>query len=667
MPINYDFIDPGAVQDTSRNRLQSIFDQGTRMRAGRAQAGGDYGGAADTLARGGLTEDAQKTRAYGQGIADDAASREGLTSYAAGDYARARGAFARGGSLAGVQAADTGAKASREEALKVTLKLADAIGADVEAGHDPAAAFDKAAPLFAKLYPDAAKDIPQYRDAFIKDPQGAIAAIKAATAKELEPFTLAGPDGRQTRYGADGQPVATAPGGLKPDWKERKKADGSTEWFDINNPSAAAQPTPPAAAPTGGVYDQVASVAAQAGAQPAETAYLQRLAQVESNGNASARNGRSTGVFQFHPDTFARVGGRNINDVGEQTEAALTLSRLDRQMLQGLGVEPTDANVYIMHQQGAAGGRALLTAPPEINAVAALAPVYGSEKTARKAIVNNGGSPDMTAGDFVNYWRQRWGGQGATAPQATPAEPGARVVAGDEPIGATADPNVVKMLLEGRYPVPTGRAAVDPKYYAALQAAAAQDPSFDAANYPTRVKTRASFTSGKDAANITALNTVVGHLDALDQSIDKLGNLQGFPGSQFNNKAARVLAEASGTDPRFKDFDAKKIAVANELTRVFRGTGGAEADIQGYLKQLDSAASPAALHQAVRSIAELINSRLEAVADTYAQGMGLTKDPMEFLHPTQAKAFARLSGRGPAPTDQAIKLRTYNPKTGKLE
>jgi hypothetical protein len=32
------------------------------------------------------------------------------------------------------------------------------------------------------------------------------------------------------------------------------------------------------------------------------------------------------------------------------------------------------------------------------------------------------------------------------------------------------------------------------------------------------------------------------------------------------------------------------------------------------------------------------------VADSYQQGMGLSKDPMEFLHPEQQREFSRLSG-----------------------
>jgi hypothetical protein len=209
-----------------------------------------------------------------------------------------------------------------------------------------------------------------------------------------------------------------------------------------------------------------------------------------------------------------------------------------------------------------------------------------------------------------------------------------------------ADPKIVKALIDGRIAPPTQKAAATPYWQAQLSAATEQDPTFDGINFQSRAKTRAAFTSGKSADNITALNTVVGHLDRLDGSIDALGNTGGFPGSQWNNQAAHAIARNSGTDQRLATFDAYKTAVANELTRVFRGTGGAEADIQGYLRQLDDAASPQTLHTTVRSIAGLINSRLEAVSESYNQGMGTTKDPMEFLHPREAAAFARMSGLG---------------------
>jgi hypothetical protein len=194
-------------------------------------------------------------------------------------------------------------------------------------------------------------------------------------------------------------------------------------------------PAGPTRAKTSGIYGQVGQIAQAAGAKPEEVTYLQRLAEVESSGDPGAQNGRSTGLFQFHPDTFAGVGGKNINDVGEQTKAALALSRRDRENLAQLGVEASDANVYLMHQQGPAGGRALLTAPPEVNAVSVLTPVYGNGEMAKRAIVANGGSPDMSAGQFVSMWRQRWAG--AEGGAAQPAD-GAGLPAGERVVARGA-------------------------------------------------------------------------------------------------------------------------------------------------------------------------------------------------------------------------------------
>jgi hypothetical protein len=226
--------------------------------------------------------------------------------------------------------------------------------------------------------------------------------------------------------------------------------------------------------------------------------------------------------------------------------------------------------------------------------------------------------------------------------------------------GIKADPsraNMVKGLAEGRVPFPAGKAAAAPYWQQLLGDVARYDPSFDAANPQSRVATRKDFTSGKSAQNITALNTVVGHLDHLDKAIDGLGNYAGDeagpvlglplgPLAHMNNAAARAIAGASGTDSRYKDFETAKTAVANELTRVFRGTGGAEADIQGWMKQLDGASSPKALKAVVRSMATLMKSRLEALGEQYKQGMGVSKDPITLLTPDKQEAYKRMLGDG---------------------
>lgn len=169
--------------------------------------------------------------------------------------------------------------------------------------------------------------------------------------------------------------------------------------------------TSTAPAPTGPIYDQIAKSAAAHGATPAETSFLQREAFIESRGNPNAINGRSKGLFQFHDETFAGLGGTDIHDTDQQTAAALRGAQQNSRLLTQAGVPVTDGNLYLMHQQGPAGGRALLTAAPETNAIQALAPAYGGNAVvATQAITRNGGTANMTAGQFVSMWQDRFGG-----------------------------------------------------------------------------------------------------------------------------------------------------------------------------------------------------------------------------------------------------------------
>lgn len=181
----------------------------------------------------------------------------------------------------------------------------------------------------------------------------------------------------------------------------------------------------PLIAPKGAVYDHVAQVAATAGATADEQAYLRRTAQIESRGDPNARNGSHVGLFQFDEPTFTHLGGVDITNPDEQTEKALVLARQNETALKRYGVAPTPANLYIMHQQGPGGGLDLLSAPPETNAVQALAPAYkGDVVKATRAIVGNGGSPTMTAGQFTGMWQRKFGGpSGSGAGLGTGAYP----------------------------------------------------------------------------------------------------------------------------------------------------------------------------------------------------------------------------------------------------
>lgn len=221
-----------------------------------------------------------------------------------------------------------------------------------------------------------------------------------------------------------------------------------------------------------------------------------------------------------------------------------------------------------------------------------------------------------------------------------------------------AQKNRVQAIIDGREPYPGQSRAPDAaKIRAAVHAT---DPQFDAVNYKSREQTRQKFTKGKGADNLTAFNTAIGHLGTLDKSIDELNN-SGFPA--WNKYVANPVAEQfdSKYQKGLKDFQTARTAVADELTRAFRGSGGNVHDIIQWEKAINAADSPVALKAAVRAAAELLGSRITAVGDEYNRGMGTTKDPLELLNPKAADAFKRLQENDrPAATSKAAPVKPGN-------
>lgn len=203
----------------------------------------------------------------------------------------------------------------------------------------------------------------------------------------------------------------------------------------------------------------------------------------------------------------------------------------------------------------------------------------------------------------------------------------------------------IKALSDGRLPLPSSFALKTPYWQQMLQMTAQYDPTFDAANAKTRVKTRLEFTSGKAAANITSFNTVLGHLDNLDKSIDSLNNTN----VPFWNRLTNLAAYETG-DTKFqkayKDFTASKNAATRELTRAFRLSSGNVSDIKDFDKELDAADGPEALHETVKKYVDLLASRINALGEQYNAGMGKSSDPINLLDPRARQVFQRLAGEG---------------------
>jgi Transglycosylase SLT domain len=120
--------------------------------------------------------------------------------------------------------------------------------------------------------------------------------------------------------------------------------------------------------------------------------YLAATSLFESGGNVNATTGSAQGLFQFMPGTASQYGLENPFDGQASSYAAAQLAVDNGNFLQrALGRSPSNAELYLAHQQGAGGALALLT--------------HGSERAASvvglSQVTGNGGNADMTASQFV--------------------------------------------------------------------------------------------------------------------------------------------------------------------------------------------------------------------------------------------------------------------------
>jgi hypothetical protein len=139
--------------------------------------------------------------------------------------------------------------------------------------------------------------------------------------------------------------------------------------------------------------------------------FMPRLAQIESRMGQNVYNPKSgaSGWFQHIPST-AKARGIDPLDFQQSSADAAKMASENRSYLrQNAGIEdPTGAHLYLAHQQGPSGAAALLSNGDK-SAIDALAPIYAkrigdpdrARSVATAAVLNNGGTQDMSASDFA--------------------------------------------------------------------------------------------------------------------------------------------------------------------------------------------------------------------------------------------------------------------------
>src|SRR6516162_9722337 len=161
--------------------------------------------------------------------------------------------------------------------------------------------------------------------------------------------------------------------------------------------------------------------------------YIGRTGTLESGWNPHNVTGSNRGLFQWGPPEERMYGITNWLDRGQQISALnQEAGRNYKALNSALGQPPTGSQLYLAHQQGLGGARALLTAAPDQPAWMAVRPFYKSDAVAQRAISGNipsnhylfGSDPSkVSAADFRGLWDARY--------NRTPYEPS--VVVGNYP------------------------------------------------------------------------------------------------------------------------------------------------------------------------------------------------------------------------------------------
>lgn len=167
------------------------------------------------------------------------------------------------------------------------------------------------------------------------------------------------------------------------------------------------------------VYNPVEVMAPAAEKNGIDPDYLYKTASLETGGtfDPSSRNPvtGAAGLMQFMPGTAKQYKLDDPHDPVAAIDAAARLAADNKKtMLSKLGREPSNAELYLAHQQGAAGAAALLSSPTS-SALEVLTRVYDDADIAQEAIINNGGSTNMTAGEFASLWTSKY--DAVSAPQ----------------------------------------------------------------------------------------------------------------------------------------------------------------------------------------------------------------------------------------------------------
>jgi len=180
-----------------------------------------------------------------------------------------------------------------------------------------------------------------------------------------------------------------------------------------------------------------------------------------------------------------------------------------------------------------------------------------------------------------------------------------------------AQANTVQMMVEGKMPPPSSFALSKPYWQNMIAAAKNYDPTFDGSLWSGRVAGVKDFSAGKSSEMVRSANQTMHHVGALIDSMDNLGNGD-YP---ILNKVGNYVAEQKGSGAQGA-FRTNAHAVAEELSKVFKGSNLSDAEIHAWEQNLNQDMSPEQQRTQVAKLNELLKGSLHALEEKRLNSMG---------------------------------------------
>lgn len=216
----------------------------------------------------------------------------------------------------------------------------------------------------------------------------------------------------------------------------------------------------------------------------------------------------------------------------------------------------------------------------------------------------------------------------------------------------------VQSILEGRAPYPTGMLLKTAYGQKLAQDVTQADPTFEAGNATARVKVRNEFESGgvsSPAGQISAGNTALQHAGEMSDALERMkadGGLLSSIGnsdipyiSKWANEFHNSSVQGTSAGKALNDFMTAKNHFSEEVTKFYAGSAGSEAERARALANLDAAKSLPELRSAIKTEANLMQGKVNALQNRWRTGMGPLVPDFQLIHPESQAAIDRVLQR----------------------